>query len=189
MTRDAGASLDAESHPSGVTLRHAGCPGQVAAAAALFREMLAETAELYVDPPLGAIVADASHFWFMQPERVVPASSVLPRGVLVVAYSTGDAEVSGVDAALGGMRVAAVEGDVCELAAMYVRPAARRSGLGARLVTGAIGAAREAGYRVMRLSTGERHLAAVALYERHGFQRIAAPADALPGDWHFELKL
>jgi GNAT superfamily N-acetyltransferase len=63
--------------------------------------------------------------------------------------------------------------DVGEIKRMYVVPDARHRGVG-RVMLGALEAhARRLGYRRIILETGERQPEALALYESHGYSRIA----------------
>ena len=79
---------------------------------------------------------------------------------------------------------------VCELKRLYVRPAFRRRGLGRKLSEIVIHAAREIGYKRMRLDTLSSMMEAIALYESLGFQRIPAYYDNPSGCAIFmELKL
>jgi len=57
----------------------------------------------------------------------------------------------------------------CWLEDLYVRPQARRSGLGAALVEAAIERARARGCRRIELDTNETNAPALALYHRLGF--------------------
>jgi GNAT superfamily N-acetyltransferase len=59
-----------------------------------------------------------------------------------------------------------------ELRRMYVVPAARRRGVGRALVAALEQAARELGYRTLRLETGPEQPEAIRLYESAGFRRI-----------------
>lgn len=59
--------------------------------------------------------------------------------------------------------------DDCWLEDLYVRPAARRHGLGAALVQAALARARARGCRRVELDTNEANHAALALYHRAGF--------------------
>jgi putative acetyltransferase len=75
----------------------------------------------------------------------------------------------------GGMGpLAGGETDVCELRKMYFRPELRGAGMGARLLTEILDAARRAGYRMCYLETLEHMNHARQLYSRFGFQAIAA---------------
>ena len=78
-------------------------------------------------------------------------------------------------AELDGRRVGCVfcvggdDGDDCKLRILLVDPAARGHALGSRLVETAIGFARDAGYRRMKLWTNDPLVAARRVYLRHGF--------------------
>ncbi|MEV6904677.1 GNAT family N-acetyltransferase [Amycolatopsis sp. NPDC051372] len=62
----------------------------------------------------------------------------------------------------------------CLLNRMYVAPPARGSGLAAALLAAAEDVARRAGATGIRLETGLRQPAAMRLYERKGYRRVAA---------------
>ena len=81
----------------------------------------------------------------------------------------------------GGGGIAPLEGgdvDVCELRKMYFMPELRGLGSGTALMAKCLGAARERGFRRCYLETLRGMDAAMQLYERHGFSRIAAPMGA-----------
>ena len=64
-----------------------------------------------------------------------------------------------------------------EIKSMFVAPAARRSGLGLRLLAALEGVARNAGLAVLYLETGVHEAAAIGLYEKAGFVRRGAFGD------------
>jgi len=66
---------------------------------------------------------------------------------------------------------------VVELKRMYVRPAARRTGVARQMVQRMEEFARDAGFSELWLETGFRQPAAMALYESLGYTRRAAFGD------------
>ena len=84
-------------------------------------------------------------------------------------------------AVLGGGGIAPLVGgddDVCELRKMYFLPQARGQGAGAALMERCLDAARGFGYRRCYIETLGGMDAAMKLYDRSGFARIAAPLGA-----------
>jgi len=65
-----------------------------------------------------------------------------------------------------------LEAEIAEVRRMYVVPSARRRGIGRRLLAELEGQARQFGYRVLRLETGNRQHEALALYKACGFVRV-----------------
>lgn len=79
---------------------------------------------------------------------------------------------------------------VAELKRMYVRPSARGRGIGTVLGSAALEAARDLGYRAVRLDTVADMEAAAAVYERLGFSEIAPYRhNPLPGARFYQVKL
>jgi putative acetyltransferase len=82
---------------------------------------------------------------------------------------------------LGGGGVAPLDGgdaDTCELRKMYFLPRARGQGAGAALMERCLAASRDFGFRRCYIETLGGMEAAMKLYERSGFARIAAPLGA-----------
>jgi putative acetyltransferase len=82
---------------------------------------------------------------------------------------------------LGGAGMAPLIGgdaDTCELRKMYFLPEARGMGAGSGMMQVCLDAARASGFKRCYLETLGGMDAAMRLYERSGFQRIAAPLGA-----------
>jgi len=90
------------------------------------------------------------------------------------------AHLDGAPAGCGGVALFA---DFAEVKRMYVRPALRGQGVAQALLARIEAETRAAGLTLLRLETGIRQPAAIALYERAGFRRCEAFGDylALPG--------
>jgi GNAT superfamily N-acetyltransferase len=96
----------------------------------------------------------------------LPGPYARPTGALFLARAT-----EGV--VIGCIGVRPHEAMRAEIKRLYVRPTARGTGLGRALITTAIDAARELGYREALVSTlPETMPVAAAMYERLGFEEI-----------------
>ena len=144
----------AEPSPRGLVIEQTDPQG--ATAFGLLREAALEARALY--PELHA--ADAP--W--------PTNPPTPeRGVYLVAF------LDGAPVACGALRP--IDADAAEVRRMFVAADSRRRGF-ARAILDALTAHAEGfGYSVLRLETGQRQHAAIALYESCGFQRIAPFGD------------
>jgi putative acetyltransferase len=91
---------------------------------------------------------------------------------------------------VGSAAVKHLPDGTAELKRLYVRPAARGTGLGKRLAAAAIDRARELGYTVMRLDTLPRMETARGIYASLGFEPCEPFVDnPIPGVLFFELRL
>jgi len=94
----------------------------------------------------------------------LPGDYAPPHGSLLIAYV--DHEPAGCVA------LHRLEGVICEMKRLYVRPAHRRLGLGRQLAERIIEDARARGYNRMRLDTINTMTAALTLYRDLGFVEI-----------------
>lgn len=128
------------------------CDPLSAAALVLLRAAAVEARELYPE--------------FQTPDTPWPTNlPTPPRGIYLVAF------VDSAPVACGALRP--IDEQVAEVRRMFVLEGARRRGH-ARFVLSALEAhAMTSGFTVMRLETGNRQSAAMALYESCGFVRIS----------------
>lgn len=87
-----------------------------------------------------------------------------PAGAFVVVFD-GERPIAG-----GGVK--RLDGEACEIKRMYVVPDARDRGVGRRLLGALEAQARELGYRLARLDTGQHQPRAQRMYERAGYRPI-----------------
>ena len=85
--------------------------------------------------------------------------------------------VASVDAAPAGCGGVALLDGFAELKRMYVRPALRGHGVAQAIIARLTAVARENGYTVLRLETGDVQHAALRFYEREGFVRCGVFGD------------
>lgn len=105
---------------------------------------------------------DLSYQDFARELRDLPGDYAPPGGALLVAHLDA--------AAVGMVAMRPRGGGRSEMKRLYVRPAARGTGLGRHLADAIIHAARQAGYREMCLDTLPTMRDAQRLYQRLGFR-------------------
>jgi ribosomal protein S18 acetylase RimI-like enzyme len=110
-----------------------------------------------------------------------PADLVPPIGEMLLAWLDGE------PVAIGGVRDLGTP--VAEVKSMYVAPAARRRGLGRRLLERLEGIAAEHGCDAVRLDTASHMTAAIALYRDLGYREIPAYNGGPNADLWFERDL
>ena len=112
----------------------------------------------------------------------LPGAYAAPQGRLLLAWANGQA--------LGCVGLRPLEDGVCEMKRLYLRPAARGRHLGRRLAQAICVAAREIGYRAIRLDTLPGMTAARALYASMGFVPVPAYVyNPIQGTHFLELDL
>ena len=95
----------------------------------------------------------------------LPGKYAPPAGTLLLA-------LDGANNAVGCVGVRPMDNGTCEMKRLYVGPPGRGTGAGRKLAEAAIAAARNMGYREMRLDTLPSMAAAQGLYASLGFVRI-----------------
>ena len=105
----------------------------------------------------------------------MPGKYAPPAGALLLAR-----DAAGLPIGCVALRPIGPDG-CCEMKRLYVAPAGRGRGLGRALVDAVIEAARQNGYREMRLDSLPSMQAAIGLYRQAGFLPIA-PYNATPMD-------
>jgi putative acetyltransferase len=148
--------------PQAAPLRFEACDPQGPQALALLHEASLEARALYPelfapDAPLagnGPLAARSVYLLAWQGEHCVACGAIQPLP----------------DPAQGEPAAT----DTAEVRRMYVLKSARRGGLARALLDQLEAQARRLGYRGLRLETGYRQHAAMALYEAAGYQHIAA---------------
>lgn len=156
-----------QSAPAAIAILEA-APHQMDVVRTLFRE--------YAD----WLQADICLRGFERELAELPGAYAPPRGRLLLAQDGADT--------LGVVALRPLQDGACEVKRLYVRPQARRRGIGRQLMSALLQAARDAGYRRVALETLERMGAARRLYAALGFTEV--PADERrPSDHPIAMEL
>jgi putative acetyltransferase len=102
---------------------------------------------------------------FSEELKSLPGSYAPPQGELLLAKRG--------DHVLGAVALKMLEPGVAEIKRLFVRPQARKIGVGKALVTEILKTAVERGYREVKLDTLPQMQGAIALYKSFGFAPIA----------------
>ncbi len=94
-----------------------------------------------------------------------------PNGKTLLARSDGQI--------CGGVAYRRLSDEICEMKRLFVPDRFRGRGTGRRLCEAIVASATDAGFRLMRLDTGNRLTEAIGMYESIGF-RICAPYHQYP---------
>jgi putative acetyltransferase len=112
----------------------------------------------------------------------LPGDYAAPSGCLLLAWDG--------DQVAGCVALRKMEGDVCEMKRLYVRPAFRHGGVGRLLARAIVAEAKKKGYSRMRLDTVPAMKEARGLYESLGFKKISPYRhNPIPGAAFLELNL
>lgn len=105
-----------------------------------------------------------------------------PAGALLVAEHDGQV--------VGCVALRPLDEATCEMKRLYLRPDARKLGLGRKLCEDVIGRARMLGYQSMKLDTVSKLRKAIALYQEFGFKPCEKYCEnPRPDVLYLELKL
>ena len=94
----------------------------------------------------------------------LPGKYAAPEGRLILAFEAKQP--------VGCAALRPIDEQICELKRMYVLPQYRGQGVGKTLAQRLIEEARQVGYHLMRLDTGNFLTSAIKLYESLGFKQI-----------------
>jgi len=140
--------------PQGFRIDPAATPGDLLVVARLF------------DGYAASLPVDLGYQDFASELAGLPGKYAEPKGALLLARDEAGAP-------LGCIALRALDERACEMKRLFLVPEARGMGLGRALAEAIIVAARDRGYRELRLDTLPSMTSAIALYEGLGFARIA----------------
>ncbi len=144
-------------------------------------DLVAVTHELFLEYA-DAIGVDLEYQGFAAELAGLPSPYNPPHGAIFVARVGNDAA--------GCVAVRRLDDHSAEMKRLYVRPGYRQYGLGRRLIEAAILAARQVGYRELKLDTLPSMVSAQNLYRALGFTEIQPyNSSHLPGTRFYALPL
>lgn len=111
----------------------------------------------------------------------LPGRYAPPSGDILLAF-VDDAPAACVALqSLASNREPSARPDICEVNRMFVRPAFHGRGIASAMMKALMEVARDSGYRLMRLETGDLQPEAISLYRSLGFHEIPAWHTPPPG--------
>ena len=157
--------------PMPVTVTRATTPAQLAAVRTLILKLLDWSRVTYADRTDLVAMAFRQADWEGFCDTLGTAF-VPPAGIVLLA------EVDGVPA--GCVCIRRLDDAACEMKRMYVDEAFQGRGVARAIAEASLQSARDMGYRVMKLDTGDRQVAAQKLYRSLGFRDIEPYWDCPP---------
>jgi N-acetylglutamate synthase len=117
------------------------------------------------------VVGELTEAWFAAYRAYRPVDDEAARAILTGSPGQAFATVRDDDGSVIGIGRLGLSAAWGGIAAMWVDPAARRRGVATTMLAALARAARRAGAASLHLQTDTDNTAALALYERHGFER------------------
>ncbi|MGH9740566.1 MAG: GNAT family N-acetyltransferase [Candidatus Acidiferrales bacterium] len=144
-------------------------------------EFVAITRKLFIEYS-ESLEVDLCFQGFAEELARLPGEYARPAGRLFLAFDGAQA--------IGCGALRPIDGYACEMKRLYIRPAFREKGAGGAVIDALVSAAREIGYRKMRLDTLPLMETAIGIYRALGFKEIPPYRhNPIAGALYFELDL